>query len=297
MKKMIFMVFISFQAFSIEPPFLKGLVVKQKGFSSELEVMVDQLSKSKMITYKEAQEIADAARVSNVDLSKAPKSNALFLIKSEIYKSLLENSFLPQKSRLTLSSSLIKTLDAKLKKHRLIYGPFSKWIMDSIKTELSSYMADDFIDKYQSVSGNDIKARTRAMELERLAKYLGPWILEFLDRSPEEFNALTDLVAGASLKSLARKGFYFANFSDDYSSSFGEELFSVPSLKGPIESKAQESKDKGLKEIKADRLEKGKADVQELAPNSDDPSSAIDELLDSSHKAPSEVDKNSWKPR
>lgn len=293
------LILFALSSFAQEPPFLKGLSVKEKGLSSELEVMVEQLAKSEAITFSEAREVVDSAQVINADLSKSPRANALFLIKSEIYKSLLNGPLLPKKSRVTLSSSLLSSVKAKLKKHALIYGPFSKWVMDSVESELAPYIADGFIDKYQSVSGNDVKARTRSMELKKLAKYLGPWIVEFLDRGPEEFNSLTDQIAAASIKALARKGFYFSKFSDDYSTSMNAQVFSVPSLKSPAPNtdSGEAQKNKGLKEAKKARIKQGEEIIEKLGPESDDPSAAIDELLDSSEEDQKDEKKKAWKPR
>ncbi len=288
---------LSLPTLAKEPPYLSGLEVKQKGLSSELEVMVEQLSTSKALKLKEAKDLADAMKVANADLSKAPKANALFLIKSEIYKSLLGSSFLPHRSRLSFSTGLLKSVEAKLKKHKLIYAPFSQWVIASVLSELDPFRKDGFIDKYQSVSGNDIKTRTRALELNRLSRYLGPWIIEFLDKTPEQFNQLTDQIAGETVKALARKGFYFAKFADDFSSSMGEDIFSVPVVAVKKSSKTDGAQDMGLEELKKERLQKGEKDVEKVVPTKDDPSSAIDQLIESSDKDGPNSDKNAWKPR
>ena len=275
---------------------LKGL--KAQGLSVELELLLKHLSNSKDITSEQAAVTVGAASLINEDLSKTPKSNVLFLIKSEIYKSLLNNQHLPRKDEILINETLVKSIESKVEKHAEIYSEFAYWIANSVIEELAPYRSDKFLDKYQTIDRSNLKSRARAFELQRIAKYLSPWLLAFNENSPEDFNKLVSDIAVDTLKGLSKKSFYFREFTSKNSSTTLGPIITIPSITPAVqEQPGLPSASLELK--KKNKLNETKKAVDILEKLPEDPSEGIDQLLEKQKGESSEGDgsEKQWTPK
>ena len=273
---------------------LKELSLKKDDFSQELELVVSQLAGSKQIPQAKAKELASAAVLINNDMQKVPLSNALFLVKSEIYKGLLANPLLSTARELSLSESLVKGLEKKLEDHELVYTDFSKWLGQSLLSELAPFRKDGFLDRYQTISGNDVESRAKALQVKKLGKYLSPWILAFTEKSPEEFNELATEVCSDLMLKIAAKSYFFKQFASKHSDESLGELFSVPSLEQPVEIKAQLPAT-SLEAASQKRRQEGEAAVKSLDQTDlENASEALDKLVE--EEAPA-TEEGGWKPK
>ncbi|MEX1099307.1 MAG: hypothetical protein WEB87_02705 [Bacteriovoracaceae bacterium] len=272
---------------------LEGFKVKQANFSHELELLAAHLEGSKL-SQDLAQEVVGAAALINADLKKTPKSNALFLIKSEIYKGLLDNQRLSYSDKALMREALVKGVEQKLKKNKIVYTPFATWIVSSVLSELSAYRGDGFLDRYQTISRNDLKEKAKALQLEKLVKYLSPWIIAFNEKTPQEFNHLVALVSVDLLKRISKKTFYFKEYSSSHSEASFDELFAIPDLK--IGNKARiPMPESSLGAQSQKKVEEVREVLDTL--NKDDlenPSEAINILL---QKEDSPSEDSGWKPQ
>lgn len=266
---------------------MEGFKVKKAGFSRELELIAGQLAADEDLSFELAKQAASSARLVNNDLQKVPVPNALFLVKSEIYKGLLNNPLLPRNEEVFLSESLLKSVEKKLEKNKLIYSDFAEWTIRSVLSELEPYRQNKFLDRRQTLAGNDPEQRAKALQLEKTASYLTPWIRAFNENSPEQFNRLASEVAAALLKRLASKTYYFKNFAPEAAQTSKEELgevFSVPTISRPNETQAP-LPPADVKKESAQAKEEGKKVLQKLEKQDlENPSPAIDRLLEKEEK-------------
>ena len=287
---------ISLFSLGLGAQILKGL--EAKGLSVELELMLKHLSESKQVTKEQAALSVGAASLINEDLSKTPKSNVLFLIKSEIYKSLLNNQHLPKKGEILINESLVKSIESKVQKHSEIYTEFAFWIANSVIEELAPYRSDNFLNKYQTINRTDLKARARAFELEKISKYLSPWILALNENSPEEFNQLVTLIAVDTITGLSKKSFYFKEFSSKNSDSKTPTFIEIPSI-GAVSETQPKLPSTSLELKKESKLNESKEAVDILEKLPEDPSEGIDRLLDKENNVDTDVNEGEkqWTPK
>lgn len=260
---------------------LSGLKVNMPGFSVELELMLKQLAKSKSVSRARASQVVNAAKVINEDLKSVPRENALFLVKSEIYKALLDNPLVHSGGEIIINEAMLKSVEKKLQSKSIIYGEFAQWIAKSILADLAAYRKDGFISRYQTVSGSDVKERARSLELRKLAKFLSPWLMAINEKSPEEFNKLTTEVAANLMLRIASKTYYFHQFASKYGNSNSAQavdMLAVPSIEAS--EKEQKLPSTSLKEESHLQELQGKEDLKALEKNElENPSNAIDNLM------------------
>lgn len=260
---------------------LSGLKVNMPGFSVELELMLKQLANSKSVSRARASQVVNAAKVINEDLKSVPRENALFLVKSEIYKALLDNPLVHSGGEIIINEAMLKSVEKKLQSKSIIYGEFAQWIAKSILADLAAYRKDGFISRYQTVSGSDVKERARSLELRKLAKFLSPWLMAINEKSPEEFNKLTTEVAANLMLRIASKTYYFHQFASKYGNSNSAQavdMLAVPSIEAS--EKEQKLPSTSLKEESHLQELQGKEDLKALEKNElENPSNAIDNLM------------------
>lgn len=275
---------------------LENFSVKLQGFSAELELVARQLAEDKTLSDKTAKKALEAAAVINSDFQSIPRSNALFLVKTEIYKGLLENPLLPLQDEVLINESLAKGIEKKLKDHEIVYSPFAKWLMESILLELAPYRKDKFLDKYQTASGSDPSLRAKALEARRLAEYLSPWIVAFNENTPEGFNSLASAICADLLSRIASKAYYFKQFSSRFSGAGIGELFQIPSIKTSDSAKAP-LPSASLKEASSKAKQEGQKVLESLEKAElENPSPAIDKLIERQGEEDGKS-KSEWVPR
>ena len=285
---------------------LEGFSVKKKNFSTELELLTEHLAAAENLSKATAHEVAGAADLINGDLEATPQTNALFLIKSEIYKGLLNNQRLPYQDKIVLSEAIVKSVEQKLRKNNLIYTNFSKWIISSVLSELAPFRADGFLDRFQNVDRQSLKERGKALQLRKAAKFLSPWIIAFNQNSPEKFNQIATLTAVDLLKKISKKTFYFKNFASKHSQASLGEIFAIPGIKVTTEP-APALPSASLKDQSQESLEQGKKALDALDQKElQNPSEVVERLIEKEGLTPeenvtpaegSETNQEAWKPK
>jgi hypothetical protein len=228
MKLIILISLFSFLAFSQDDKPLANLKLIDS-VSEELRIIVDHLNYNE-VSKDHAREVLAACELINNDTINMDSINLLFLIKSEIYKGLLNNQHLSYEDSVQISEVIVKSIEYKFKKHEVSYSPFAKWIFNSIIEDLKPYRANDFLNRYQTVSRTNMKEMSMALGLQKALKYISPWIIAIESQTPESFNNTLTLISIDILKLISRKTYFFKEFSFRFSQKQREAIFEIPKL-------------------------------------------------------------------
>lgn len=270
--------------------------IKASADSVELELLLEHLGSSN-IGHQQAEKAVDSSIKINASLLKVSKSNHLFLIKSEIYKGLLNTQYLSSKEEIVINESVLKAIEKKLLKSSVVYSDFSNWIANSILSELAPYREDNFLNSYQSADRSDFKVMKRVHELQKTLKYLSPWILAIYEKSPESFNSLVSKVSVDILESIANKAELFQSHSELNNGDEQNTIIKVPDmshLKKALPTPKSPSLDDKLKE----EVQNSKNTVEALNEMPENPSEGIDKLMEKEELVPGKkVDKKQWTPK
>jgi hypothetical protein len=222
-----------------------GLLISLSTFSNELkvisdsipyevELMFDHINESKLSQKENELFIADLDLL-NDDLSSLDKRNLLFLFKSEIYKGIFTNQYLKSDTKLQLSSSVINAIKKKIDKNKVVYTKYSLWTIESILNDLTPFMEDNFINRYQNINRGNSKDVLKAKKLKKIFKYVSPFLAAFLNKSPELFNLLQKNIILDTFSRIALKSFYYQTHYIKGAKA-DNNLFSLPKaiLKVPV---------------------------------------------------------------
>lgn len=291
MKLIILISLFSFLAFSQDDKLLANLKLIDS-VSEELRIIVDHLNYNE-VSKDHAREVLAACELINNDTINMDSINLLFLIKSEIYKGLLNNQHLSYEDSVQISEVIVKSIEDKFKKHEVSYSPFAKWIFNSIIEDLKPYRANDFLNRYQTVSRTNMKEMSMALGLQKALKYISPWIIAIESQTPESFNNTLTLISIDILKLISRKTYFFKEFSFRFSQKQREAIFEIPKLAlkpdVPIE-----LPDSSLQKKKAQTKKTAKEamKVLENTTETNGQKEAIDQLLNDETKQ-----KKEWTPK
>ncbi|MBL7663729.1 MAG: hypothetical protein JNM93_01255 [Bacteriovoracaceae bacterium] len=144
---------------------------------TEFQLLIDSVndSPSKPLVYGSAKQI-------NTNLAFATKKNVFFIMKSEIYKTVLDFEYDKYTPNIQLGPSLYSAAEEKYQKNKSVYSSFSSWIIRSLLS--------------------DLKFRIETQKgLEDIVegKYLRPWFKNIMSYSPKDFNLMTSRIASLSL--------------------------------------------------------------------------------------------------
>lgn len=291
MKLIILISLFSFLVFSQDDKLLANLKLIDS-VSEELRIIVDHLNYNE-VSKDHAREVLAACELINNDTINMDSINLLFLIKSEIYKGLLNNQHLSYEDSVQISEVIVKSIEDKFKKHEVSYSPFAKWIFNSIIEDLKPYRANDFLNRYQTVSRTNMKEMSMALSLQKALKYISPWIIAIESQTPESFNNTLTLISIDILKLISRKTYFFKEFSFKFSQKQREAIFEIPKLAlkpdVPIE-----LPDSSLQKKKAQTKKTAKEamKVLENTTETNGQKEAIDQLLNDETKQ-----KKEWTPK
>tara|TARA_B100001971_G_C18268024_1_gene596356 strand:- start:31785 stop:32666 length:882 start_codon:yes stop_codon:yes gene_type:complete len=292
MKNLIIFTFLYSISLLAQDNLLQGLSLTED-ISEELKIIVTHLNESP-IERELAEEAIAAATLINSDVKKLDKVNLLFLIKSEIYKGLLNNQYMSYSDSVQISSVILKSIREKFKKYDLNYSPMAKWIFQSIEKDLGPYEKDGFIDRYQTVNRSNIKERAKALELSKSLKYISPWIIALESKTPDQFNEMLAKISVDILKQISRKTYFFHEFSSQFATELREGLFVIPSLAPSKPEVKLPTGDASLEERSKEQKEKAEKNLETLENTQDleGSSKAIDQLIEK--EAPP---KDQWTPK
>jgi len=207
---------------------ISGLSIVSKSVPYEMELLIEHL-KSSPLSKDEKQNLIARLDLINTDLKGLESKELMFLLKSETYRSILTNQYLQNTAKLQVNPTTLSAVSKKLDKNKVIYASFSSWIIQSIQNDLSPFMVDNFLTRYQSVDRSNPKELLRSKRVEKVLKYITPMLSAFLSMSPEEFNQLTKNIALDAIERLTKKSFYFKEFARKNESG-SDQLFLLPSI-------------------------------------------------------------------
>lgn len=286
-------IFYAHNVFAQDEILLLEKLTLEDSFSEELKIITSHLAKNP-IERDRAEEAIAAMKIVNSDILKMDSVNLLYLVKSEIYKGLLNNQYLAYNNSIQVSSVILKSIREKMKKYDLNYSDMAKWIFESIEKDLAPYEKDSFIDTYQTVGGGNVKLRAKAMELTKALKYIAPWVIAYESKTPEEFNHLLTNICVDILIQLSRKTYFFSEFTSKFSSNQRDPIFKLPTLPQKDEVILGPAPDASLKAQSKKNKEKAKDTIETLENTQDleGSSQAIDKLIQDKNDNPDE-----WKPK
>lgn len=139
------------------------------------------------------------------------------LSRSEIFEiaitnKLLLNSQLDNEIK-TLTTSLIKQTQEKLKTNETILTNFSKELMNRVIDDYLEYFEEGFINRYQSFSRNNPQEVKKYRQLKSKLKLTSSWIHRFLDLNAKDFNTLCTLVIMEAIDLSIDESYYLGQFT------------------------------------------------------------------------------------
>jgi hypothetical protein len=291
MKIIILLSLFSLVSLAQEDRLLSGLSLIDT-VSEELRIIVQHLNYSD-ISKEQAQEVITACELINNDTTHMDSINLLFLIKSEIYKGLLNNQYLSYGDSIQISEVIVKSIEEKFKKFKISYSPFAQWIFNSIIEDLKPYREDNFLNRYQTVSRTNMKEMSKSLNLQKALKYISPWIIALESQTPEMFNNTLTSISIDIFKLISRKTYFFKEFSYKFSERQRDGIFQIPKLDMGLEAKP-EIPDSSLQKKKEETKEAAKEamKVLENTKETTGQKEAIDQLLNDKSK-----DQQEWTPK
>src|SRR3989338_8851221 len=180
---------------------LKEVQVQSDKNAYEIELLIEHL-KREVKDSSTSQTIIDYLGVLNQDLLKAKRQDALFLLKAELYRSIL-NYDLHQGSSLLINELFLRSVEDKLKKHKLSYSDFIQWLISAMISDVRPFMK-------KNLTSNE--AQIEARELNKILKFVGPWLITFDKLPAENFIELVTKAGVNTLKMLTNKTYFYSIF-------------------------------------------------------------------------------------
>lgn len=242
-------------------------------------------------TLKEANEqvrLIVLAQHINRGLGPLKKDQSFFLLKSEVYKSLLE--WPHGATQFQVGSHTLERLKSNLKANSPIYTPYSKWVLESLVADLENFKTEGTLDvtssQKNSLTGEKLK---NYLKMQRVLKYTRGWLEQADTLSAKDFNALTEQLAWRTFERIKEKAALFRRFSSKAIQDTQENTFNIPEQgmpvapaagPAPVKAKSEEKgiADKSAEEKAAAEASMGKIDVQTSAIPAEELSGAIDQI-------------------
>lgn len=257
---------------------LANFILLSEAVPTEFSLMIEHLQHSELNT-KQLKRFIVATELINKELSRTPNTNIMFLFKSEIYKGVLNNQYMKHNSLLQASTSILESTRHKLKKHHIVYTDFSKWIINSLLEDFRPFLKKNFINQYQNVKRSNSVGMIRAKRLQKIMKYLSPWLSAFDKNIPEDFNKLCTKIIIDTIERISRKTYYFKTFTGHLVPQPETNLFAIPQIKFNDKKVSIPGDEKSLKEEAEERKEKAEKTIKSLDPDDlSGASSDIDKL-------------------
>lgn len=220
----------------------------------------------------------------NKGLGPLKKDQSFFLLKSEVYKSLLEWPHPP--TQFQVGSHTLERMKTNLNASKAIYTPFSQWVLEALMADLQEFQEAGLLDitPAQKNMLNGEKS-LRYQKMQRVLKYTRGWLEQADTMSAKDFNKLTEELSWKTLERVKERSSLFRRFSSKAVQDRDENTFNIPeqgmpqnnlgkpptaaitvdpAMKGVAEKAAEEKKDAGLA---VEKLEVNNADIpaQELS--------------------------------
>lgn len=233
----------------------------------EFEILFESMKNSLRDPVEQAQLVVFCNKI-NKGLAPLKKEQVQFLIKSEIYKTILEWKFPNENFKPSVSD--IKRLKLNLESNT-IYTPFARSIIESMITD-TEYL-------YAKMERAPTENKNRVMA------YTGKWLNQADNLSSADFNALVMEVSWQILQRIEKKALLVQQLSSEAIQDIREDTFNIPQLNQlPTTTKPEISQENisaseqsnEIKEQSEKEMEKINVTPSDISP--EDFSSAIDNL-------------------
>lgn len=171
-------------------------------FESMKNGLTDPVEQNRLVAY--------CGRI-NKGLAPLKRDQALFLLKSEVYKTLLEWKF--PASTLAITSDNLTRISANLLINSALYTPFSQWVIESVTTGIQ-------------LQPNGAQTPETAMAI----KYSRGWLEKAQSLTPKDFNDLTLQLSWEILYRVRAKSLLFQELSSQAIDATEEQTFNIPQL-------------------------------------------------------------------
>ncbi|MBY0516730.1 MAG: hypothetical protein K2P81_07475 [Bacteriovoracaceae bacterium] len=228
----------------------------------------------------------------NKGLGPLAKDQSFFLLKSEVYKTLLEWPHPP--SQFQVGSHTLERMKSNLVTNKAIYTPYSKWVLEALVADLENFQKEGILDMTSNQRANLNSEKTlQYSKMQRVLKHTRGWLEQADTLSAKDFNGLTEQLAWRTLERVKEKAALFRRFSSKAIQDTQVNTFNIPENGMPQLPKAGpapvkvETSEKGL----ADKAAEEKVDAQEAVDKmnvnsaaipADELSSAIDQIEEDS---------------
>ena len=137
---------------------------------------------------KEREELGKKIREIDQELSELTKEEVYFLLKSEIYKGLLENPRLKNQS-IYYNPDILKPLNTIIEVRLEDYHKFAQWLLFAVYSDLSQNFSSPFYNTFivKKKTGLRLKNKNLIM-MQRKFDFVLPWYEEIINSTPEEFH-------------------------------------------------------------------------------------------------------------
>ncbi|MFP5457106.1 MAG: hypothetical protein ACLGG7_00100 [Bacteriovoracia bacterium] len=163
----------------------------------------------------------------NKGMGPLKKDQSFFLLKSEIYKSLLEWPH-PQ-TQFQVGSHTLERIQTNMKASQAIYTPFSMWVLESLIADLKTYQAQGLLDLTPAQRSTLSAEKTQQyLKLQKILKYTRGWLEQADTVSAKDFNLLTEDLSWKTLERVKERSALFRRFSSKAIQDSNENTFNIP---------------------------------------------------------------------
>lgn len=163
----------------------------------------------------------------NKGMGPLKKDQSFFLLKSEVYKSLLEWPH-PQ-TQFQVGSHTLERIQTNMRTSQAIYTPFSIWVLESLIADLRPYQAQGLLDLTPAQRSTLSAEKTQQyLKLQKILKYTRGWLEQADTVSAKDFNLLTEDLSWKTLERVKERSALFRRFSSKAIQDSNENTFNIP---------------------------------------------------------------------
>jgi hypothetical protein len=254
----------------------------------EFKLMFESMKNSLKDNQEQVRLIVLAQQI-NKGLGPLKKDQSFVLLKSEVYKTLLEWPHPP--TQFQVGSHTLQRINTHLATGRAVYNPFSIWVLEALAADLDKFEKEGLLAMTQAQRANLTGDKAQQhYKMQRVLKFTRGWIEQADTLSAKDFNALTDKLAWRTLERVKETAMLFRRHSSKAIADTQSNTFNIPEQGMPKKSPgAGETKPdpgpKGMAEQAADEKKAAEATMQKINTDgatlpAEELSGAIDRLQD-----------------
>lgn len=161
---------------------------------------------------KEREDLSKSIKKMDKFFTQMSKEEVYFILKSEIYKELLNKPRLTQQSKLydkKILRKFLDTIDARIDN----YHQFAKWIIFATYSDLKQIFDSPYFNTFiVEKKGFGLKNPNAAL-IEKKLNLILPWYEDIINQSPEEFHEMLKPMMIGILNIIEKKVGYLLDFS------------------------------------------------------------------------------------